>query len=168
MTFFLKPLRLLAKALAALDSPKQLAAGLALGFAVGLVPKSSLLAALGLVFLAGIQVNLAAAYTAAALASLVALPADPLAHVVGDALLVRTGFLRPLWTALFNLPVVPWTGFNNTVTLGWVVLGPAAAYPLYRLALGPCERHAPALGARLKRFKVVQLLLGAEVGAKFS
>lgn len=168
MTFFLKPLRLLAKALAALDSPKQLAAGLALGFAVGLVPKTSILPALGLVFLAAVQVNLAAAYAAAALASLLALPADPLAHVVGDALLVRAEFLRPLWTALYNLPVVPWTGFNNTVTLGWVVLGLAAAYPLYRLGLGPCERHAPAFGARLKRFKIVQLLLGAEVGSKFS
>lgn len=168
MTFLLKPLRLLAKALAALDSPKQLAAGLALGFAVGLVPKTSLLAALGLVLLAAVQVNLAAAYAAAALASLVALPADPLAHAVGDALLVKAAFLRPLWTALYNAPIVPWTGFNNTVTLGWAVLGAAAAYPLYRLLLGPCERYAPALGARLKRFKAVQLLLGAEVGAKFS
>lgn len=168
MTFFLKPLRLLAKALAALDSPKQLAAGLALGFAVGLIPKTSLLAALGLILLCAIQVNLAAAYAAAALASLVSLPIDPLAHAVGDALLVKASFLRPLWTALYNMPVVPWTGFNNTVTLGWVVLGVAAAYPLYRLCLGPCERYAPALGARLKRFKIVQLLLGAEVGAKFS
>lgn len=168
MTAFLKPLRLLAKALAALDSPKQLAAGLALGFAVGLVPKTSLLAHLGLIVLCAIQVNLAAAYAAAALASLAAFPVDPLAHVVGEALLVRAAFLKPLWTALYNLPVVPWTGFNNTVTLGWAVLGTALAYPLYRVLLGPCERHAPALGARLKTFKVVQLLLGAEVGEKLS
>lgn len=168
MSFLLKPLRLLAKALAGLDSPRQLAAGLALGFAAGLVPKTSLLAPLGLVVLCAVQVNLAAAYAAAALASLLALPLDPLAHAVGDALLVKAAFLKPLWTALTNMPVVPWTGFNNTVTLGWAVLGAAAAYPLYRALLGPCERYAPALGARLKRFKAVQLLLGAELGAKLS
>lgn len=168
MTALLKPLRLLAKALAALDSPRQLAAGLALGFAVGLIPKTSLLAHLGLVLLCAVQVNLAAAYAAAALASLASLPADPLAHAVGEALLVKAAFLKPLWTALYNLPVVPWTGFNNTVTLGWAVVGAALAYPLYRALVGPCERHAPALGARLKGYKAVQLLLGAEVGAKLS
>ncbi|TBR23380.1 TIGR03546 family protein [bacterium] len=168
MSFLLKPLRLLAKALAALDSPEQLAAGLALGFSVGLIPKTSLLAALGLTLLCALQVNLAAAYAAAALASAAALPADPLAHAVGNALLVKAAFLRPLWTALYNLPVVPWTGFNNTVTLGWTVLGLLAAYPLYRALLGPCRTYAPALGSRLKRFKAVQLLLGAEVGAKLS
>ena len=168
MSLLLKPLRFLAKALAGLDSPRQLAAGLALGFAVGLVPKTSLLAQLGLIVLCAVQVNLAAAYGAAALASLASLPADPLAHQVGQALLVKAAFLRPLWTALYNMPVVPWTDFNNTVTLGWAVLGAALVYPLYRVLLGPCERHAPALGARLKRFKAVQLLLGAELGAKLS
>lgn len=166
MTALLKPLRLLAKALAALDSPRQLAAGLALGFAVGLVPKSSLLAHLGLVLVCAVQVNLAAGYGAAALASLLAPFLDPLAHAVGSALLVKAAFLKPLWTALYNLPVVPWTGFNNTVTLGWAVIGAALGWPLYRVLLGPCERHAPALGERLKKYKAVQLLLGAELGTK--
>ncbi|MBI5595470.1 MAG: TIGR03546 family protein [Elusimicrobia bacterium] len=162
----LRPLRYLAKALVAVDSPRQLAAGLALGFALGLIPKTSLLATLGLVVLAALQVNLAAAYGAAALASLFSSLADPLAHAVGHALLVKAAFLAPLWTALYNLPVVPWTGFNNTVTLGWTVLGALLAYPIYRAAVPWCERYRESIGARLRQYKVVQLLLGADLGSK--
>lgn len=162
----LKPLRFLAKALVAVDSPSQLAAGLALGFALGLIPKTSLLASLGLIVIAALQVNLAAAYGAAALASLAGPLADPLAHAVGKALLMKAAFLTPLWTALYNLPLVPWTGFNNTVTLGWTVLGALLSYPLYRAALPWCERYRDSVGARLRRFKVVQLLLGADLGSK--
>lgn len=162
----LRPLRYLAQALAAVDSPRQLAAGLALGFALGLIPKTSLLAPLGLIVLAALQVNLAAAYGAAALASLCAPLADPVAHALGRVLLVKAAFLTPLWTALYNLPLVPWTGFNNTVTLGWTVLGALSAYPLYRAALPWCERYRETVGAKLRRFKLVQLLLGADLGSK--
>ncbi|MBI3297636.1 MAG: TIGR03546 family protein [Elusimicrobia bacterium] len=166
MNPFLKPLRLLAQALAALDGPRPMAAGLALGLAVGLIPKSSLLAQLGLLVLACLQVNLAAAYGAAALVSLAAPLADPLAHAVGSGLLVKAGFLKPVWTALYNLPLVPWTGFNNTVTMGWLVLAAVAAYPAYRAALPLCERYAATWSARVRALPVVKLLLGAEWGAK--
>ena len=39
--------------------------------------------------------------------------------------------LKPLWTCLYSLPVVPWTKFNNTVVLGNLVLGLLLYAPVY-------------------------------------
>lgn len=164
--FFLKPLRYLAQALAAQESPKQLAAGFALGFAAGLIPKSSLLAHLMLVVIAASQANLGTGYLAALLFSGIGRALDPLLHPIGSFLLSREA-LRPLWTWAYNLPVVPWTEFNNTVVLGGLVFGAAAAYPVYRLSLPAFEKYSETVGGRVRKWKLAQLLLGADVASKF-
>ncbi|MBI4349211.1 MAG: TIGR03546 family protein [Elusimicrobia bacterium] len=161
----LRLFRMLAVALAAQDSPKQLAAGFALGAAAGLVPKTSLLSHLLLVGLAASQANFGAGFVAAALFALVGSLLDPLAHPIGNFLLTRE-FLKPLWTLLYNLPVVPWTEFNNTVVLGWFVLACAFAWPLYRAMIPAFEKYSEKYGERLRKLKVVQLLLGADVASK--
>lgn len=165
MLFFLKPLRYLAQALAAQESPKQLAAGLALGVAAGLIPKSSLLAHLLLVVIAATQVNAGTGYLGAILVSAIARLFDPLLHPIGNALL-SAGALRPLWTWLYNLPVAPWTEFNNTVVLGGLVVGAAAAYPVYLASLPAFEKYSETIGKRVRKWKVAQLLLGADLAGK--
>ncbi|HBL17131.1 MAG: hypothetical protein A2X36_04510 [Elusimicrobia bacterium GWA2_69_24] len=162
----LKPLRFLAKGLAGMDSASQLAAGFALGMAVGLIPKSSLFSHLGLILLCLVQVNLAAAYGAVALFAVLSPLFDPASHAIGSLLLIRTQALQPLWSSLYNLPIVPWTEFNNTVVLGSLLLGAALAYPVYRLSIPFFERYRETFGARLRKFKLVKLLLGAEVAGK--
>lgn len=162
----LTPLRYLAKAFVGQDSPRQMAAGFALGLLAGLVPKSSLLSQLVLVLIASTQVSLAAGYGAAALASLVSPLLDPLTHRIGLLLLSDAGALKPLWTWLYNLPVVPWTGFNNTVTLGAFVLGLVLLFPAYLLMRPVFEKYQASWGARIRKLKLVQLLLGAELAGK--
>jgi uncharacterized protein (TIGR03546 family) len=39
--------------------------------------------------------------------------------------------LAPLWTELYNTPVLPWTGFNNTVLLGGLIFGLVMFVPIY-------------------------------------
>ncbi|MFA6030824.1 MAG: TIGR03546 family protein [Elusimicrobiota bacterium] len=164
--FLLRPFRYLAQALAAQDSPRQLAAGFALGAFAGLVPKSSIVSTLALVLIAATQVNPAAGYGAAALFSLLSPLADPLTHRIGALLLVDAAPLSPLWTRLYNVPVVPWTGFNNTVTLGSILLGLALLGPLYLLMTRVFARYRDAFGAKIRRLRVIGLLLGAETAGK--
>lgn len=164
--FLLRPFRYLAQALAAEDSPRQLAAGFALGAFAGLVPKSSIVSTLALVLIAATQVNPAAGYGAAALFSLLSPLLDPLTHRLGALLLVDASPLVPLWTRLYNLPVVPWTGFNNTVTLGSTLVGLALLGPLYLLMTRVFARYRDAFGARIRRLRLIQLLLGAETAGK--
>ena len=51
--------------------------------------------------------------------------------------------LRPLWIAVYNRPLVPYTTFNNTVLLGSVVSRLVLA-AVVRESTGGSERHASA------------------------
>jgi uncharacterized protein (TIGR03546 family) len=139
--------RFLKQLLTTNDSPRQLALGVAFGMLLAVVPKGNLLAlAIATVFLA-LRVNLGTGMLCAAGLSFVAGWIDPLAHGLGWALL-NAAPLRPLWTELYNLPLVPWTRFNNTVVLGGFLLGLAAFYPTYRLALPAFVRWRAYLARR--------------------
>ena len=54
-------------------------------------------------------------------------PADPKC----TAGVATNGALYPLWTRLYNMPILPWTGFNNTVLTGGLVTGLALLFPVY-------------------------------------
>lgn len=164
----ISPFRYLASALVAEDSPRRLAAGFALGMVAGLIPKSSLFSHLALLVVCLVQVNLASGYLSALVFSLISPALDPLTHPIGRLLLVKAGFLTPLWTRLSELPVVPWTRFNNTVVLGSAVLAAALAYPAYRLAIPFFERYKDRIGAHLKKYRLAKILLGADIGTKLA
>ncbi len=161
MLFFLRPVRFLAKAMTDEATPRRLAAGFALGIVIGLVPKGNLTAIALMIVLCGTKVNLGAGMLSAFLFSWVGTITDPLTHQIGLALLTWES-LEPMWTALYNTPVMPWTDFNNTIVLGSLVLGLLIAYPAYRLVEPPTRRYTPPVSERLKKFKIVQMLWGSE------
>lgn len=161
----LKPLNLAVQALSDQSSPRQLAAGLALGMVAGLVPKGNLTAVGLMMLLLMVRVNLGAGLLSACVCSWLGVLVDPWTHRLGLWLLEHESLL-PLWTALYNMPLVPWTGFNNTVVLGSLVSGSALFYPVYRLSRPPLARYAPLLRERLQRYRLVRLLRGAEWGAR--
>src|SRR5690606_34811882 len=121
------------------ESPRQIAMGFALGVVLGLIPKGNLLAVFMATLLLSLRVNKSAGMLSAVLVSFGAYLCDPLADRIGSALLLSPA-LKPLWTWLYNLPVVPWTDFNNTVVLGSFVLGWMLVYPVYRAALPAATR----------------------------
>ena len=118
------------KGLTSDTDPRQIGAGIALGFLIGLMPKATLTAQLLVVVLMATRVNIPMALLAALAVSLANPLIDKLSDPIGYALLTSEA-LRPLWTKLYNMPIVPWTGFNNTVVPGGLVLGTALAAPVY-------------------------------------
>jgi uncharacterized protein (TIGR03546 family) len=160
----LKPLRLLGEALSESATPRQMALGFALGMVIGLVPKGNLTAAALMVVLLGSRVNLGMGLAGAMLFSWIGVLTDPVAHRVGHALLARPS-LRPMWAWLYDLPVVPWTGFNNTVVLGSLLIGLGLFYPAWRVSERAFARIQPPLCARLAKYRIVQLLAGTELVA---
>lgn len=147
----LGPLKSLFIALQGDGDPSAAAAGFALGAALGLLPAGNLIAVLVLVLLFFFRVDKSMAALAAIVFTPIGYLLDRPAHWVGYALLTW-GPLGPLWTWLYNLPIVPWTRFNNTVVLGTLVFGLVLYYPLYRL----CLRAIFAYRARWKQ-KIDQL-----------
>ncbi len=112
--------------------PGQIGWGIALGFVLGLIPKANLTAQLLLVLLMALRVNIPFGLLTMLLVSFANPLFDRLTDPLGYALLTADG-LAPLWTRLYNTPVVPWTAFNNTVLLGGLVAGLVLLFPVYLL-----------------------------------
>ncbi len=108
--------------LQASDAPWQISLGTALGMLMGFSPFNGPQNSVIFLLIMLLNVNLGAATLATALFAVIAALLDPLANIIGYALLVQAKFLTPLWTALYNLPLLPFTRFNNTVVLGSFVL----------------------------------------------
>ncbi|HLB36553.1 MAG TPA: TIGR03546 family protein [Gemmatimonadales bacterium] len=158
MLFFIKLLQQLVRTLNSEGTPGQVAAGMALGAALGLTPLINLhnLVILGAIMV--LNVSFPAAMLGWALAIPVGFLLDPVFDLVGRWFLLDTPALTPLWTSWYNLPVLPLTNFNNTIVLGsllsWVVL----SLPIYLLARWGVARYRATLYQRLtqsRAFKAV-------------
>src|SRR5437773_10268839 len=121
MLTLLKLLRSLFSTLHSDGSPAQLAAGVALGAALGLTPIANAHNLVVLLLLAVLNVSFAAGMLAWAVFVPVGFLLDPAFDRIGHWLLVDAHTLRPLWTAWDNIPGLALTNFDNTVVLGSVV-----------------------------------------------
>jgi uncharacterized protein (TIGR03546 family) len=138
-------------------SARQIAAGVALGVWIGLIPVG-LLPTLLLFLALVVNVNLAMLFVASAIVKLLAFLVDPVANHLGFALLVKTGGLKPFWTKLYNMPVVPYTKFNNTIVLGEFVLGLVLFIPVYFLARIGVEAYRARYREKIKNSKFMKTL----------
>jgi len=158
----MNPLRLFKDLFASLhggSDPRHLAAGFALGAALGLIPKGNLFAASFFLLFFLLRVNKGLALMAATFFTPIGYALDGPAHAIGLALL-QAPALRGVWTALYDLPIVPLTRFNNTVVLGNLVLGLALFAPLYFAFLRFVAWYNRTLAARVEKLRLVQALKG--------
>jgi uncharacterized protein (TIGR03546 family) len=145
----LKLLQSLVKTLHSEGTPGQIAAGMALGAALGLTPLLSLQNLVIFCLLFVLNVSFAAAMLAWALATPVGFILDPLFDLLGRALLDDPA-LRPLWTSLTNTPLVPFTNFSNTVTLGSFVVWAALFIPMYFVLRAMAIKYRATLGEKFQ------------------
>jgi len=115
------------------ESPTQICAGVALGAWIGLIP-IGLLPTIMFFLCLLVNVNLAMLSVTAVVFKLIAFAVDPVANQLGYELLAKTGALQPMWTSLYNTPLVPYTRFNNTIVLGSFVIGFLLLIPIFLLA----------------------------------
>jgi uncharacterized protein (TIGR03546 family) len=166
LNFFLRPLRILAQILAGNDSPRQTAWGLALGMMVGLLPKGNLLAiGLGMLVCA-LSVNRAAAILALGLFSYLGAELDDFAHRLGSLVLTWPA-ARDAFKWLYDQPLGPWLGFNNTIVMGQLLIGLYCFYPTYLFGRLVATRIQPRIHHWLMRRRIIRWLRGAEVGAQW-
>jgi uncharacterized protein (TIGR03546 family) len=150
MLTLLKLLQSLVKTLHSDGTPGQIAAGVALGAALGLTPIANVHNAVVFVLLAVLNVSFAAGMLAWAAFVPVGFMFDPLFDRVGHVLLVDTPALRPLWTTWDNTAGLALTNFNNTVVLGSVVGWLVLALPIFFLSRLLVVRYRATLGERVR------------------
>ncbi len=136
------------------DSPRQLGLGFALGAILGLTPVASPhnLAIMILIYI--FNVNLPLAFWGAALYKILALFLSGISDMIGYALLVKTPTLFVFWTTLYNLPIIPWTKFYNTVVLGGFLLSLILFIPNYFLAKGLVHWYRKNLHPKLQKMRI--------------
>ena len=137
------------------DSPHQLALGLSLGTAIGLIPLDSVLpyALLALAILT--PANLVCIAIGVLLGTAVSPVLDGITHPIGLTLLSFQP-LASTWAGLYELPSVPWTRINNTVVVGNLVLGLISLAPVYLLGRGAIHWLAPPLWRVLHRIPLTR------------
>lgn len=159
------PLRATLGVLLANDSSRQIAAGVAIGFVLGFVPKMTLLALVLGVLLCALRVNKAAGLlTAAAVGSLAPL-ADAFTHKLGLKVLTLPS-LQPTYAWLYDAPLGPWWGLQNTVVCGSLLVGLYVSYPVYLITRGLVDRLRPPVVRWALKYKFGRLLLGAQLTSR--
>ncbi|MEK7474144.1 MAG: TIGR03546 family protein [Candidatus Coatesbacteria bacterium] len=143
-------------------TPKAIAGGMALGFIIGMTPFTSLhnLIVLGLLIV--LRVNFTSGMLAWGVFSGVGYLLDPLSNKIGYWLLTLPG-LKATWTGMYNTPVIPWTKFNNTLTLGSLVLSVLLALPVYFILKWAVVQYRVKVMAVIMKWKIVHLIMGSRL-----
>jgi uncharacterized protein (TIGR03546 family) len=138
-------------------SPRALAGGFALGAIIGLTPKGSLHNVVVLLLIFLLPVNKSASLVSALVFALVSYLFDPFFNRVGEFLLTLPA-LEGLWTSLYNLPVLPWTRFNNTLVLGSLFAALLLFVPLFKGAVWGVTRYRERVMTVVSQWKLVQVM----------
>ena len=163
MFTLLKLLQSLFKTLHSDGTPGQVAAGIALGAALGLTPIMSLHNLVIVALICVLNVSFGGAMLGWALFIPAGFALDPIFDRIGAKLLMDTPQLTPLWTEWYNAPAVPYTSFNNTVLLGsvvgWLVLSPF----IFVAAKVGVTRYRATIGEKVRRSKFYKAVTGSKV-----
>lgn len=128
MLTLLKLIQSIFKTLHSDGTPNQVAWGIAVGAGLAFIPMMTLHWALLFVVLVMVNISFGGGMLGLALFTPVSFLLDPLFDAVGHYLLITRVDLAPFWTKAINLPLVPYTQFDNTVTLGatvtWIITLP--------------------------------------------
>ena len=117
MTFLLKQLFGFFKLLHSETGNNQLAWGIALGFILGMTPALSLQSLLVFLCMFFFRVQIGAAFLAAFFFKFVAFLLDPAFDFVGQKVL-EIPAMQNIFTTLYNMPIIPFTRFNNSIVMG--------------------------------------------------
>ncbi|MBR3627526.1 MAG: TIGR03546 family protein [Elusimicrobia bacterium] len=161
--FFLKLLKQIVVIFQTDISPNQVAWGFALGAILGLVPNMFMKLVLFIVIMM-FRVNVSAAFLAWAVYEILSFALDPLFDVVGFYIL-NIGSLNGFYTWLYNLPVVPFTKFNNTVVMGSLIVGIILIIPNMLIAKKLLVYYRTHLRDKVSKWKIVKILSATILGA---
>jgi uncharacterized protein (TIGR03546 family) len=163
MLTLLKLVQSLFKALNSEGTPAQVAAGIALGSILGLTPLLSLhnLVMVAVIFL--FNVSVPGAIVGFLVFTPVGFALDPVFDAIGAYLLVDASALGIVWQAVYAVPVLPLTNFNNTVVLGSLVGWAVLAWPIYFAGRWGIRRYRETVYARIKEMKFYRAVKASKV-----
>ena len=162
MFTLLKLIQSIIKTLHSEGAPGQVAAGMALGAALGLTPLVNVHNLIIFSLIVLLNVSFGGGMLGWALFVPLGFLLDPVFDRIGASLL-QAPSLRPLWTSWYNTPLVPYTNFNNTVVLGSVVGWLVLAVPIFFAARWGITRYRATIGERVRQSKFYKAVTASQV-----
>lgn len=162
MGFLLKQIFQFLKILNSDTGTYQIATGIAAGFVLGMTPALSLQSLLIFICIFLFRVQPGAAFVSAFFFKFIAFALDPVFHSVGTAVLQMQS-LESIFTVLYNLPIVPYTRFNNSIVMGSGVVSLIAFPFVFILARILVEKYRRAVVDRIKETKFWKALKATTV-----
>jgi uncharacterized protein (TIGR03546 family) len=129
-----------------------LAAGMTCGFILGMTPVLSLHSLIIFLILFFFRIQIGAAFLTAFFFKFVAFLIDPLFDVVGSKVLEMES-LSPLFTKLYNMPLIPYTRFNNSIVMGSAVITFALSPIVFIISRRLIIKYRETVLARFKTTK---------------
>ncbi len=93
---------------------------------------------------------------------------DPIANKIGEIVLVDITWLTGLWTWLYNLPIIPFSNFNNTVMMGSLTLAFILAFPIYLLSEFLIDQYQKKYREKVMQLHVLKVLKASKIVDFFS
>ncbi len=153
MTFLLKQIFGFLKLLNSDTGTNQLASGIACGLILGFAPALSLQTFLVIAVLFLFRIQIGAATIFAFFFSFVAWVVDPISHQIGMAVLEMEA-LKPLFTEMYNMPLLPLTRFYNSIVMGSAIVSIVLAPFVFILSRILIEKYRATVVARFKQTKL--------------
>lgn len=130
-----------------------LALGMTCGFILGMTPVLSLHSLLVFLILFFFRIQIGAALVMAFFFKFVAFLLDPAFDFVGSKVLEMES-LQGIFTTLYNMPLIPYTRFNNSIVMGSAVVTFALSPVVYILSQYFIAKYRELVVARFKETKV--------------
>lgn len=157
MTLLLKQIFAFVKLLNSDTGTNQLASGIAFGLILGFSPFLSLQTFVVLVIVFFFRVQVGAAFLAAFFFKLIAYLFDPACDALGRYVLELES-LKPTFTSLYNMPLVPLTRFYNSIVMGSGILGFLLTPIVFILAKILITKYRETILARFQQTKFWKLV----------
>ena len=145
----------------------EIAAGFSFGIMLAIVPGGNLLW-IGL-FIIGFftRLNLLTAFVTMGLGKLLTVFIDPLLDSAGFYIL-NIKALKGFFTMLYNLPLVPYTAFNNSIVMGGLVVSVILAVPLWIVSRKLIVLYRKNVRDRIKNSRFGKFIMKLPLAGKLS
>ena len=153
MTLILKQIFSMLKVLNSDTGENQIAAGIACGLILGFAPMFSLQTVIVIMMLFFFRIQAGAAFASAFFFGLVAYVLDPAFDSVGKIVL-EMGAMKGLFTVMYNMPIVPFTKFYNSIVMGSLVISFALFPIMFLLTKKMVVKYRVTVVARLEQTKL--------------
>jgi uncharacterized protein (TIGR03546 family) len=130
-----------------------LALGMTCGFILGMTPVLSLHSLLVFIILFFFRIQIGAALVTAFFFKFIAFLLDPVFHAVGSQVLEMES-LKSIFTTLYNMPIIPFTRFNNSIVMGSAVITLALSPLVFLLSQYFIVKYREVVLAKFKQTKL--------------